>query len=426
MNDDYIKRNKRIIAIGAISLISLLILFYIITNFVFRGRVKIVAPKNSSIYQLDIKTTGYSKKLLGKSSVSFTSNTGEFTYQVEDGQKNAIQTVDIKSGKSYEFIINPSEIKSPNTASRVTATSINVLSNSISYLNPTYNYLERVNIGNNIPSNYPVSPFPGNVNEILWTNSNQAILKYDNKVGFLDSGKINEITFNEVRLENGSDAYEFLDQELNNFVANSKNQILASVGPGIVLKQTPKSPGDILVNEVQGQFINLALSNNDYYAYSATEDISDEGESAEQKENDTDRSIFLRKVGDSKFINKIESESSVTAIVFSPDSKKMAYVNAEGLNVYDLISNKNTLLYTKQIAKPNLTTWVDENKLIYTDQEGVWEMNIENLRADKIIDNANITYLQSFFVDRDEKILYYSIILPNPSGDKGLIEYIGI
>jgi hypothetical protein len=426
MNDDYIKRNKRIITISVISLLSILILFYIITNFVLRGRVKIVAPKNSSIYQLDIKTTGYSKKLLGKSSVSFTSNTGEFTYQVEDGQKSAIQTVNIKSGKSYEFEINPFEIKKPNNASKVTATSLNVLANNINYLNPTYNFLERVSIGKNIPSNYPVSPFPGNVSEIFWTNSNQAILKYDNKVGFLNSGKISEISFNQVIQEDGTDAYEFESQNLNNFVANSKNQILASVGPGIVLKQTPDSAGNLLVKDVQGQFVNLALSDNDYYAYSTTEDISDEGESARQTENETDRSIFLKKISDSKFIRKIESTSSITAIVFSPDSEKIAYVNAEGMHLYDISASNNTLLYTKQIAKPNLTTWIDKDKLIYTDQEGVWEMNIENLRADKIIDNANITYLQSFFVDKDEKTLYYSIILPNPAGDNGLIEYIGI
>jgi len=426
MNNDYIARNKRILIIGSVTLLISVVLIYTLINFFLRGRVKIIAPKNASIYQLDIKSTGYSKKILGKTAVSFTSNTGEFTYQIEDGQKSAIQTVNVKSGKSYTFEITPTELKKPNNASNVTATSIYSTGSNINYLNPTYNFLERVSIGNNIPSNYPVSPFPNNVNEILWTNDNQGIMKYDNRVGFLNSGKISDVSFNEIKREDGSDVYEFDNERLNNLVANSKNQILASVGPGILLKDSPSSDAKLLVENVQGQFVNLALSNSNYYAYSSTEDISDEGESVRGGENEVDRSIFLKKTDDSKYIKKIESKSSITAIIFSPDSKKIAYVNAEGLSLFDTDSSQSTILYTKQIAKPNLTTWINEKKLIYTDQEGVWEMDIEKLRADKIIDNANISYLQSFSIDLENKRLFYSIILPNPTGDKGLIEYIGI
>ncbi len=425
MNPNNANRIRNYIITGVVLLIIIIGVVYLVNNFLLRGRVTIKAPKNAGIYLIETKALGYTKKLLGRTSVSFSTKSGEYTYLIEDNQKASIQTVNVVSGKNYTFEIFPNNLKDVKSFSKVTATSMQVTGNSISYLNSTYNLLESVAKGKNIPSNFPINPTPENVKAMVWTKQNEGIIDTNLGIGYLNNGKISEINFYNFEEPEQFEFSESSNTSVNNFTANSKNQILAMVGSSLAYKSTPQAKTKLLENNIEGQFVNIALSENDLYAFSTTQDISDEGETTNNSD-DTDRSIFIKKLSNPDYLTKVDSTSSVNSIIFNAASNKVAYVNAEGLHIYDISSNKNILLYTKQIPKPNLINWIDENKIVYTDIEGIWIMDIEKLRADKVVGSADITYLQSFYIDTVSQNLYYSVVLPNPTGDQGIINFIDI
>jgi hypothetical protein len=206
---------------------------------------------------------------------------------------------------------------------------------------------------------------------------------------------------------------------------NNKDQIISYVGKNLYYKSSPTAEAELLVEKLKGDYTNIAISNNSLYAYSSTIDIVDEDEAKTREAIDFDKNIYVVNLKDKNNKNQIRSSSVTNWLGFSPQGSKLAYVNVEGLHINNLDTKEDILLYTRQLPNPAATYWIDDNNLVYLDLDGLWIMNTQEKRANKLVDGNDLKYIQSITSSiTNPKQLYYSLTIPNPKGSKGSVNFI--
>lgn len=419
-----INKTKYIVVFFILSVV--LLVAVIIFNFLSSARIKIVAPKNSSVYLLEIKNNEYQKILKGKGNTSLTIKPGFTTFIVEENEKSTKQSVNAEASREYVFDMTPKSLKKISVASSVTATDLQIDGDKLNYLNPVYELIETVSLGKSIPSDYNIFPQPITINSIDWEGESTAIVNFDESLGVLNNSKLQRINFRDLELIKNKS--EVIFSEINDFSANNSLNLVASIGNSLVYKKSPfESTTKILQENIQGQYVYLDVSNNGYYAYCEGQYNSDTtGELGANPKSEISKDIKIYKLDNNSPIETIRSNSDVIGLKFNNPGNKIAYSNSQGLQVYDLNKKSNSILYTKLIAKPNLITWVDENKLVYSDSEGLWLADIDELQSIRLSKSDEITYLQDMHFDKVKKRFFYSVIIPNPQGDKGKVYYFSI
>ena len=409
-------------------IIFVVILFFMIfiINNLFNGQVVITTNKNATIFELTTSNKGYIKKNIGKNKVSLSIQPGTYTYLVEEGDKSTIQTVKVERSKKNEFIIKPEDLKKVNNLNSVNANSLQVFNSSINYLNSSYNYLETIKFGQKVPSNYPIPQATNNIKSIEWSAKNKGVMNYNDGYVFINGSSATPLKLSPSQGSRVANKLDF--NSLFNVISydiNNKDQIISFVGENLYYKSSPTAEAEILVENLRGDYTNTAISNSSLYAYSSTIDIVDEDEAKTREAIDFDKNIYVAKLNDKNNKTKINSNSVTNWLGFSPEGKKLAYLNAEGLHIYNLESKQDTLLYARQLPNPSTTYWVDENNLIYVDIDGLWIMDVQDKRANKLAGGNELKYIQSVTTSiTNNKQLFYSLTIPNPRGSKGSVNFI--
>lgn len=424
-NNFYSRINRKTISIFLLVLIVLIIgsiTVYFVLDYFSKGTVKITSSSGAQISLLDQSKGVYSKKLLGKGQYTGRFDKGNYSFLVEDGDKSTMRTVGVQPRTSQAFDVKLKEISSPNMVLNAQAIDIQASSVDMNYINASYYYLEKYIFGAKRSTTYPIAQAKNNITSAQWVGDRKALLSFSNSAyALLDNTKVTFFSpLPKDQAGEGADS-KFV---INQIMMNKNYSILSLLSSSVYYQKDIYAAPTKVVDKITADNITLAFANDNHYAYSAV--LSNVDPEANKPAKSGDLNIYLGNAIGGSEKEVIESKSPVSCLVFSPNSLKLLFCNAEGLFVYDTQSKKTQNILTRVAQKPSLTSWVGDNQIIYFDNQALWQVDLANQTLYKLVGSIDVTYVVEVAVSEDSNKFYYTIKKPGTTNPVSNVYSIGI
>ena len=415
------RRSLRNILIVVIMAVIIFIAGYFVYDFFSKGSVTINTESGASIYELNKISGTYNKKFLGKTKISRRFSSGTYSFASENGDKSTIQTVEVKPMSSQTIEMKLIAQAKPAQVLKAQAINMQISKSEINYIDSSYNFLENFQFGKTESNLYPIVQASDNITSAQWVGNRKGLLSFSNSsYAFLDGTKLSFINPLPQSQNNNSDT----EYDVNQIQINNKIEIISQLNSDLYYQKTLSASPEKLVGDLKSSSLNLDFSNNSLFAYSLVFDSVDPTSTMTAEKGDYN--VYVKSAIDKKYDTKIPSDSNNLCLNFSPSSTKLLYCNSAGIFVYDLNTKKSTPTLTRMPQKPDVTIWVNDDNLIYFDNDALWLMNTKSQTLYKLVSGDNIRYTIATAVNDSKDKLFYTLRVPGATNFSSTVYSIDI
>lgn len=401
-----------LIATTIIIILVLSILFYFLNT----GSIKIITDKVNTVYEVTSTKGAVNKKKVSSGSYNARIGTGKHSFIISKGVDETQVSVNINRLENKSYTVN---LVSSNKDSLVINNNISSLqanSDNLNFVDNSFQNIQKYNINNKLYSNFMINSNPKNIYKIKWLSPNKGIatmvggymvLVQPNGISKLDFNNSqligNDITKSNVDLYAGMNGVNYVikvDDKL--YIYNINNSTIKELQTGLDSSPEIITIGDLSLNNIFAYAILQSKNTVDTKVTKANYDIN----------------LINAETNES---SKIQFDSEINNIKWSPDGKKIAISTINGIYIYDYQSKIKTTVLPYGSFNPTALNWINNNSIVYFNDNSLWCFNLASNYSNKVSNNKNTLYIEESTISTDGLYYYYVIPTSNSIGIPGSV-----